>query len=210
MLKNTVVIADDHKLIREMWISMISLYKQFEIINDTGDGDEAVEIVRLQKPNILLLDINMMPVNGFEILRRVHLISPETRVIGVSMHNQVTCAKKMMQEGAKGYVTKTSKLNELIKAMEEVSIGKTYVCQEIKDRMVEESFNNSDEPDIQLLTAREKEIMKFMSSGLTTRLIAERVNIASKTVEVHRYNILKKLHIHNSIELIEYTNTHCL
>lgn len=206
------MIVDDHTLIRETWAKFIGLYPEYEVIFNTGDGHKAIEAARDKRPDIALLDINMTPVNGFEVLDMIRKQSPGTKVIGVSMHSQPAYAKKMMRGGAKGYVTKSSPCEELMQAIAEVAAGKNYICAEVKNIIADLAVTESIEGPsaISQLSERELEIIKFVRSGLSSKQIAEKLSITPKTVEVHRHNILKKLKLKNSVALIEFINSHGL
>src|ERR1700682_788988 len=123
MSKINILIADDHKLIRETWSYILNSDPRFQVIAECGDALEAVELSKVKRPHIVLMDINMAPFSGLEATQRIRKISPGSKVIGVSMHSQPAYAKKMLQMGAKGYVTKNSPKEELIKAIMEVTHG---------------------------------------------------------------------------------------
>jgi DNA-binding NarL/FixJ family response regulator len=207
MKKTTVLIVDDHTLIRETWAKLLGLYPQFEVIDNTGDGQKAVDLVTKERPDLVLLDINMSPLSGFDILKLIRKFSPGSKVIGVSMHSQPAYAKKMLKGGARGFVTKNSTSDELIEALEQVMAGKTYLCKEVKDILSEQTF--MDQPEVQvILTERELEIVQCICKGLSSKEIAANLFITPKTVAVHRHKILKKTKLKNSMALIQYANEH--
>lgn len=210
MNKTTVVIADDHALIQDTWSSLLSSNIQYDIVGRTNDGERAVDLVRHKRPDILLVDINMVPVDGFEVLKQVRNFSPNTKVIGVSMHAQPIYAKKMMREGAKGYITKGSGSEEFMHAVNEVAQGRQYICRQIKDILAEQVLNIEKPVGIQHLSKRELEIIRYIRDGTTSKEIAEILSISPKTIEVHRHNILKKLGVKNSTELVHLINEHGL
>src|SRR5690606_13185385 len=207
MQKISVMIADDHKLIRETWSYILNNDDRFEVIAECGDSELAVEIAREKKPDIVLMDINMMPITGFEATERIRKISPSSKIIGVSMHSQPAYAKKMLQIGAKGYVTKNSSREEMIKAILEVFGGNKYICDEIKNNISELILEeNKDVPNVNALTEREIQIINLIKEGLSSKEIASELNISLKTVEVHRHNVLKKLKLKNSASLVNFIN----
>lgn len=207
MQKISVMIADDHKLIRETWSYILNNDDRFEVIAECGDSELAVEIAREKKPDIILMDINMMPITGFEATERIRKLSPGSKIIGVSMHSQPAYAKKMLQIGAKGYVTKNSSREEMIKAILEVFGGNKYICDEIKNNISELILEeNKDVPNINALTEREIQIINLIKEGLSSKEIASELNISLKTVEVHRHNVLKKLKLKNSASLVNFIN----
>jgi len=208
MNKIRILIADDHKLIRETWSYILDSDPRFQVIAECGDAEEAVNLAKLKHPDVVLMDINMTPFSGLEATQKIRKISPASRIIGVSMHSQPAYAKKMLQMGARGYVTKNSSKEEMIQAILEVHQGNKYICDEIKniisDQLLEEKENS---PNINILTEREMQIINLIKEGLSSKEIANNLNISLKTVEVHRHNILKKLKLKNSASLVNFINT---
>lgn len=208
MSKINILIADDHKLIRETWSYILNSDNRFQVVGECGDAQEAVELARTKRPHVVLMDINMAPFSGLEATQRIRKISPGSKVIGVSMHSQPAYAKKMLQMGARGYVTKNSSKEEMIKAILEVNHGNKYICDEIKNIISEQLLDEKeDSPNINALTEREMQIINFIKEGLSSKEIATSLNISLKTVEVHRHNILKKLKLKNSASLVNFINT---
>ena len=208
MSKINILIADDHKVIRETWSYILNSDARFQVVGECGDAQEAVELARTKRPHVVLMDINMTPFSGLEATQRIRKISPGSKVIGVSMHSQPAYAKKMLQMGARGYVTKNSSKEEMIKAILEVNHGNKYICDEIKNIISEQLLDEKeDSPNINALTEREMQIINFIKEGLSSKEIATSLNISLKTVEVHRHNILKKLKLKNSASLVNFINT---
>ncbi len=208
MKKITICIIDDHKLIREMWAKMFAGKSEIEITGDSGTLDEAIEMIKIKRPDIVLLDINLAEGSGLDAVPLIRKFSPGTRIIAVSMHNQPAYAKKMLKLGAKAYVTKNSSHQEMLKAVDEVMQGRVFVCAEIKDILSDQAFNEKPEgPDAKGLSFREIEVIKHIKNGLSSKEIAIELGITTKTIEVHRYNILKKLKLKNTAALINFINT---
>lgn len=208
MEKITILIVDDHRLIRDTWKYMLELDERFEVMGDTGDPELAVEMVQELQPSIVLMDINMTPINGFEATERIRKVAPSSKVIGISMYAQPAYAKKMLQLGAKGYVTKNSSREELLKAVLEVNSGNKFICDEIKNNISEMVLEESkDLPNVNALTEREIEIINLIREGFSSREIANRLSISLKTVEVHRHNVLKKLKLKNAASLVNFINS---
>ena len=127
----TILIADDNKYIRETIRFLISRYDNLQLIGEAESGEEAILMAKQLKPDIILIDINMAPVNGFEATRKILKNSPTTKIIGLSVHKQPSYAKNILQLGAKGYVTKSSPHKEIIDAILQVAQGKEYICTEL-------------------------------------------------------------------------------
>jgi DNA-binding NarL/FixJ family response regulator len=207
MTKLTILIADDHKLIRETWSYILNSDTRFEVVAECGDAQSAVEMAKLKRPNIVLMDINMMPFTGFEATEKIRKLSPASKIIGVSMHSQPAYAKKMLQVGATGYVTKNSSREEMFKAIIEVYKGNKYICDEIKNIISHQMLDEkNEEPNIHSLTEREVQIINFIKQGDSSKEIADTLDISLKTVEVHRHNILKKLRLKNTAALVNFIN----
>lgn len=126
-----VIIVDDHDLVRQTWKMLLQQTDGIEVVCDYASAADAIHEAPSQNVHVILMDINMSPVNGFEATRKILKIAPQIRIIGVSVNNQPSYAKNIMQLGAKGYVTKNSTKEEMIHAIREVMKGKTYICKEV-------------------------------------------------------------------------------
>jgi len=208
MSKITILLVDDHKLIRDSWSFILNSDPRFQVIGETSGGDEAVELAKIRRPQIILMDVNMTPVNGFDATRQIRKISPGSKVIGISMYCMPSYAKRMLQMGAMGYVTKNSSKEEMIEAIVEVNDGKKYVCDEVKDILAQQELEDEvgTHPDINVLSRREIDIVHLIKDGMSSKEIALQLEISFKTVEVHRYNILKKLCLKNTASLVNFFN----
>ncbi len=208
MKKVSIMIVDDHTLIRETWSFLLGKNENFDVVAECGEGERAIELARDKRPDVVLLDINMAPMSGFEVLKMIRKYSPGSKIIGVSMHSQPAYAKKMLRLGAKGYVTKNSPRQEMLEAISEVSNNQVYICQEVKNILSEQMLNGDQmNPDINNLSDREMQIVRALKEGLSSKEIATSLNISLKTVEVHRHNILKKLKLKNTVSLINFINS---
>lgn len=208
MKKVSIMIVDDHTLIRETWSFLLGKNENFDVVAECGDGERAIELARDKRPDVVLLDINMAPMSGFDVLKMIRKYSPSSKIIGVSMHSQPAYAKKMLRLGAKGYVTKNSPRQEMLTAIAEVSKNQVYVCQEVKNILSDQMLNGDHiNPDINNLSDREMQIVRALKEGLSSKEIASELNISLKTVEVHRHNILKKLKLKNTVSLINFINS---
>lgn len=205
MEKITILIAEDHTLIRETWNFILNSDPRFNVLATCGNGEDAVELARQLRPNVVTMDINLPGMNGFEAAQLIRKYSPGSKILGVSMHSQPAYARKMIQAGAKGYVTKNSPYDELMNAISEIHNNRTYVCQDIKDILAQQSFEGK-EQGLNSLSSREIEIIGYIKKGYSSKQIAEPLNISMKTIEVHRYNILKKLNLKNTAALVNYIN----
>src|SRR5690242_12021416 len=207
MEKITILIADDHTLVRETWSFILNSDPRFYVVAECGSGEEAVEMARNLRPAVVIMDINLPGINGIEATQLIRKYSPTSKILGVSLHTQPTYARKMMQKGAMGYVTKNSSRDEMFKAILEIQEGKKYICDEIKNILSEQVISGEEQTTgVNLLSQREIEIIAYIKKGFSSKEIAEALNISVKTVEVHRYNILKKLNLKNAAALVNFIN----
>jgi DNA-binding NarL/FixJ family response regulator len=211
MSKITILLVDDHKLIRDSWSFILNSDPRFDVIGEKSNGEEAINFSRENKPDIVLMDVNMVPMSGFEAAKQIRKVSPNSKIVGVSMHSMPAYAKKMLQLGALGYITKNSSKEEMIHAINEVYAGNKYICEEVKNNIVKQEMGDkSGEPDLNVLSRRELDIIELIKEGLSSKEIAVRLKISLKTVEVHRYNVLKKLNLKNTAALVNFINAHGL
>ncbi len=207
MDKITLLLIDDHKLLSNAWALLFNSDQRFQVIGETSNAEEAYRIVSEKHPSVVLTDINMAPVDGYTVTKMIMQLWAATKVIGVSIFNMPGYAKRMLQAGASGYVTKNSSVEELKKAILEVSNGKRYICDEVKNLLVMENFNDEDRNLIKDITRKELEVMELVRIGKSSKEIAVEMDISIKTVEVHRYNILRKLKLRNSAALVSYMHS---
>ena len=130
-----VILVDDHQLVRETWRLLLSSHGQVEVVSECASAAEAIEQSSLLNPHVVLMDVNMYPVNGLEATRILHSRAPHIRIIGVSVNNQPAYARNMLEAGACGYVTKNSSREEMIEAIRAVVRGETYICREVREKM---------------------------------------------------------------------------
>lgn len=207
MEKISLLLIDDHKMIRESWSIILSADSRFQIVGETSNVEQALELAKTIGPDIVLMDINMAPVNGFDATKLLLRELPELLIIAISMHSMPAYARRMFQMGARGYVTKNSSKDELVTAILEVKAGNKYICEEIKNIVAQQELEeDSDHPDMNLLSRREIDVVQLIKEGLSSKEIAKRLDISLKTVEVHRYNILRKLKLNNTASLVNFIN----
>jgi DNA-binding NarL/FixJ family response regulator len=207
MEKITILITDDHTLVRESWVLLFNSDPRFNVVATCGSGEEAVELAKNLRPDIVIMDINLPGIKGFEATTLIRKYSPGSKILGVSLHTQPAYARKMMQSGAMGYVTKNSSQEEMFKAITEIHENRKYICEEIRNILSDQELSGEEQPGgLNSLSKREIQIIGLIKKGLTSREIAENIIISVKTVEVHRYNILKKLKLPNVASLVDYIN----
>ncbi|HEY4155100.1 MAG TPA: response regulator transcription factor [Puia sp.] len=208
MEKIRILIAEDHKLIRETWTFILNNDGRFAVVAACSDSAEAVDLAEKERPDVILMDINMMPMNGFEATARFGEVTPESKVIGLSFYSEMLFVKKMFSAGAKGYITKNSGREEMYEAILAVQAGQLFVCEEIRNKGIDlDTQPDADPAYIESLTNKEIQISQCIRQGLRSKDIADLLSISIKTVEVHRHNILRKMHVKNSISLVNLMNS---
>ncbi|KYP16612.1 response regulator transcription factor [Flavihumibacter sp. CACIAM 22H1] len=196
----TILIVDDHQLIRETWAHILSNESHLKVVGKAANGEECIELVNTLNPDIILMDIDMKPINGIKATREVRKISNPIKVIGISMHSHPHYVNRMLEEGARGYITKNVSKPVLLEAIEEVSKGNRYLSPDVKVTLVE--YVLTQEKNKKRISEREYEIVELICQGLTSFEISQKLQIKKTTVEVHRHNILRKLNLKNTAELV--------
>ncbi len=208
MKKIKILIADDHKLVREACSYLLNNDERLEIVAECESGERAVELCHKLHPEVAIIDINLPGISGFEATKFIRKFSPGTKVLAVSMHTDPFYAKKMFQKGASGYVTKNSPVEEMIKAILTIRDGESHICQEIKNILATQMETGRDtQKDIESLSQRELEVVSFVKKGSSSKEIADALKISERTVEVHRYNVLKKLKLKNTAALVNFIHS---
>src|SRR5215510_9707078 len=174
MKKITILITEDHTLIRQTWNFLLNSDPRLQVIADCGSGEEAIELAGKLRPDVVLMDINLRGMNGIEATPLIRKFSPGSKVLGVSLHSQPAYARKMMQQGAMGYITKNSSGEEMIKAIIEVHNNRKYICEEIKAILSEQMTKGDPSSDgLNSLSKREIDIIGYIKQGLTSKEIAD-------------------------------------
>jgi DNA-binding NarL/FixJ family response regulator len=210
MKKISILLVDDHLLLREMWTTVLNNDQRLHVTHSTGNGAEAVAIANQEKPDIILMDVAMAPLDGIILTREITSRPTTSKIIGVSMYNIAGMAKRMMLAGAKGYLTKNASWEELITAILEVNAGRHFMGAEIKEYISLDKFAVNGKASLHQLTSREIEILLHLKKGLSSKEVAAVLHVGYKTVEVHRYHILKKLQLGNTASLVNFANTNGL
>lgn len=201
-----VILADDHTLVRAGIRALLERADEIEVVGEAGDGYEAVALIRQQLPDLVLLDMVMPGVNGLEVLKGIKEEFPSIRVIILSVHETEEYAIRAFQGGASGYLPKKAASGELVEAIKKVMSGEEYISPEISGR-TGQSYGNAAAPDgnpIRELTPRQRDVLKMIAEGLSTKQIAKVMNISAKTVETHRALLMDRLNIHDVAGLVRY------
>jgi DNA-binding NarL/FixJ family response regulator len=206
-VKTRILLADDHRIMREGLRSLLDEESDMEVIGEAENGRRAVELVGEMDPDVIVMDIGMPELNGIEATRRVVLDHPQTKVIALSMHSDRRFMAEILKAGAAGYLLKDGAFEELAGAIRTVTANKMYLSPRIADVVVEDYVRNMPrgEPSaFAALTAREREVLQLLAEGKATKQAAACLHVSVKTVETHRRSIMTKLDIHSVAELTKY------
>lgn len=201
-MKIKIIIADDHKLFAEGLVHIINEIEDAELIATAGNGRELLQLMNSHQPNLVLLDINMPVMNGLEALKELKKRHPQVQVIILSMHYEKYMVSQVMQDGAEGYLIKTSDKEEFKTAIKRVCDGGKYFSADLTTHLL--SPQSITDNRVNLLSRREIEIIALLADGLGSAQIGEKMSISPRTADTHRNNILQKLSLRNTAELISF------
>ncbi len=199
-----VLVVDDHALIREAWVAMLNAAPGIEVVGKTDNAEDAFMLASNLRPDVVLMDINLKGSNGFEAAERIYNSVPKSRIIGLTLHDEINYVKRFLSVGGKGYLTKNTTRDELVAAIHAVFNGETYIASEIKDRYFASLLHIENEDNKKELSLKEIEVVKLISTGMTSKEIADKLFLSHRTVETHRHNILKKLGFSNAAQLVSW------
>jgi len=208
MTKINILVVDDHSLVREGIITMLSIYDDFEIIGDAESGEEALEKIEEQKPDVILLDINMPGINGIETAKRVLENYDSIKIIILSMEVTQDHISEAIKAGVSGYLAKDTKKEVLAEAIRKVITGEQYFGDKISQVIFKGFYKQSKGEQVanenKDLSKREVEVLRQIASGLSNREVADKLFISIRTVDAHRNHIMQKLNMKSTAQLVKY------
>ena len=207
MNKIRVFLADDHKILRESLVILLSQQENIEVVGAAGDGQEAYRKILELKPDIAVLDISIPNLNGLDLAEKLRAEMPEVKVVILTMHKSGEFVSKALRAGVRGYVLKDNALEELMECINLVFDRKVYLSQDITGIVVDGFVNNNREyPETgeNAISLREKEILQLLAEGKSNKDISDLLNLSIKTVETHRANIMRKLGFRHITDLVLY------
>ena len=207
MSLTTIVLADDHHVVRQGLRALLEAEPDFSVIGEAADGLEAAQLVERLKPHVLVVDLMMPSLNGLEITRQVSRRVPQTRVVILSMYANEAYVLEAFRNGAAGYVLKDASAADLVHAVREVAAGRRYLSPPLSERAIEAYVQKAKAAPLdiyEILTTREREVLHLAAEGHSSPEIAARLGISPRTVETHRANLMRKLGLKTQTDLIRY------
>jgi DNA-binding NarL/FixJ family response regulator len=199
-----VLIADDHAMVREGLSSLLRNSGGFDVVAEVCDGAEAVTACEDISPQVALIDVRMTVLNGVDATARIVAAAPNTRVLAISAHDDASAIESMLKAGARGYILKDASVDEMLTAIRRVALGEYYLGAKIMHQVVDKFILGEYQNEagmLSVLTPREREVAQLLSEGYSNRHIAKRLFVSVKTIDTHRYQVLKKLDLRGIADL---------
>ncbi len=206
-----ILIADDHEVARKGIRSMLESHAGWEVCGEAKDGREAVECANRLKPDVLLLDIGMPNLNGLDAARQILAITPEARILILTVHDSEQMVREVLAVGARGFLLKSDAGRDLLAAVEALQHRRTFFTSSVAQMMLEGYLRPHDKDDAsgqRVLTPREREVIQLVAEGKTTKEVATALSLSVKTAETHRTNLMRKLDLHSVAALTLYAVRH--
>ncbi|MFP5245965.1 MAG: response regulator [Thermoanaerobaculia bacterium] len=204
-LTHSVIVVDDHEVVRKGLRTLLRNEPAFRVITEAADGVEAVRSVEQHKPDVLLLDLSLPALGGLEVMRQALRVSPHTRVLVLSMHASESYIAQALRNGAAGDVRKDAPSEDVLDALREVVAGRRYLPQNVSPALIDSYLANVESSGfdaLETLSARERQILQLTAEGHSATEIGERLFISPRTVETHRANVMRKLHLRTHSDLV--------
>ncbi len=210
--RTTVILADDHAVMRSGIRAFLEQHDGIDVLAEASDGREAIALANKLAPDIILMDIGMHEMNGVEATSQIHAADPKIGVIALTMHSDERYVVGMFDAGARGYLLKTCESDELIRAIDAVMLGRSYVTSDVAHVLVRRQVAGGRAPAERgvgppapsVLTPKEREVLQLIAEGITTKEISARLGVAIKTAETHRTNLMRKLGLHSIAAITRY------
>jgi DNA-binding NarL/FixJ family response regulator len=202
-----ILIADDHEVARKGIRSILENHEGWEVCGEAKDGREAVECASTLKPDVLLLDIGMPNLNGLDAARQILVISPEARILILTVHDSEQMVREVLAAGARGFLLKSDAGRDLVAAVEALQRRQTFFTSRVAQMMLDGYLRPHVESDLsghRALTPREREVIQLVAEGRTTKEVATALSLSVKTAETHRTNLMRKLDLHSIADLTVY------
>ncbi|MCH8104110.1 MAG: response regulator [Proteobacteria bacterium] len=199
----TVLLTDDHALVRTGIRRLLEDSGQVTIVGEADCGEDSLKMAQSLKPDVILMDVNMPGIGGVEACRRILQRNPKQKIIVLTIHNEQTFPKRLLEIGAKGYLTKDCGVDEMIMAIKQVAKGGAYIAPNIAQRLALSLLPGNEDNPIDKLSRREFQVMLMISHGLSNIEISEKLCLSPKTISTYRLRLLEKLGAQNEVDLIK-------
>ena len=201
-----ILIVDDHPMMREGLAQLIDHEPDLCAAGQASDAAQALEVIATGRPDLVILDISLPDKSGLELIKDIHALYPQLPVLVLSMHDESLYAERVLRAGGRGYIMKQAGGKKLMEGIRSVLTGKIYLSERMSAKILElfSGQRPQGQSPVEQLTDREFEVFQFIGQGQGTRQIAERLHLSVKTVEVHRANVKKKLHLSTGTDLVRY------
>jgi len=198
----TVLLTDDHELVRTGIRRLLEDSKQVSIIGEADCGEKSIQLAQEHQPDVILMDVNMPGIGGVEACRRILQRNPKQKIIVLTVHNEQTFPKRLLEIGARGYLTKECGVDEMLEAIRQVHAGNSYIATSIAQQLALSLLPGNDVNPIDRLSRREFQVMLMISQGLSNAQISDKLCLSPKTISTYRLRLLEKLDAHNEVDLI--------
>jgi len=203
-----VLVVDDHQLVRVGTSRLLADIEGIQIVGQAENGEQAIDMVKDQKPDVVLMDIQMPGIGGLEATRRCLRVDPDLKVVAVTVYEDEPYPSKLLGVGAVGYLTKNADVDEMVRAIRKVMSGQRYISSEIAQQLALRPFNADEASPFEILTCREMQITLMVIMGQSAPEISEKLSLSSKTVNSYRYRIFEKMAIKNDVGLTKLAIKH--
>ena len=198
-----VLLTDDHELVRTGIRRLLEDTGQVQIVGEADCGEDSLKLAQSVKPDVILMDVNMPGIGGVETCRRILQRNPKQKIIVLTVHNERTFPKRLLEIGAKGYLTKECGVDEMVKAIKQVNSGGSYIASSIAQQLALSLLPGNNANPIDKLSRREFQVMLMISQGLSNVEISDQLCLSPKTISTYRLRLLEKLGAHNEVDLIK-------
>ena len=196
-----VLLVDDHELVRSGIQALLGVVDDIDVIGACNSGEQALPVIAEQKPDVVLMDVNMPGMGGLEACRRILQDCPDVKIIGLSVHDSGAVPEQLLRMGVEGFVSKSSPVSEMVDAIRAVISGKRYLCQDVANNLVFAALDKGKASPFLELSQREAEVTQLILRGKSIQDIAEILQLSDKTVNTYRYRLYSKLNVKNDVEL---------